>query len=231
MQHCSIPQSINFFEGIENEKKLFLATAQRCVLAKNSMIFFEGDPGNSCFYIETGMVRIFSITNTGKEPIFFLRRSGEIFGLSEVLGDGPRRANAQALIPTVLYKLESKTFDSLLAHRHVLAQRVIAVLGSRVRYLGAQISNLMTCSVKNRVIKLIISLIEDQLPDEEAWSHPVTVAQLSQDRIAAMIGSTQPTVSELLQELQREGLIVVSRQKISVPQPLLLLHCAENLTT
>ena len=222
-------QSLDFFAGIEQEKAQFLARARRCALGKNDIVFFEGDPGGACFYVESGLVRIFSITDCGKEPIYFLRRPGEMFGLSEVLDAHPRKANAQTLAPTVLHRMDAGAFDALLAESYPLARRVIAMLGYRVRYLGDQISGLMTCNVMHRLVKLLISLIYDQIPDAAAWERPVVVpVRISQGQIAAMTGSTQPTISDLLQQLQREGLLQISRRHILVLRPLQLLRKAEE---
>lgn len=157
---------------MEEQRQRFLQRAILKTLPKNDIVFFEGDTGDSCFYVASGLVRIFSITDSGKESIFFLRRPGELFGLSEVLNAFPRRANAQTLMPTELYAMPSVEFDSLLAEDYVLARRVITMLGSRVRYLGDRLSNLATGSVMSRLIKLLISLVYDLLPDAEAWAKP-----------------------------------------------------------
>ena len=154
MENLWYLQDRDFFAGLEEQRQRFLQRAILKILPKNDIVFFEGDTGDSCFYVASGLVRIFSITDSGKESIFFLRRPGELFGLSEVLNAFPRRANAQTLMPTELYAMPSVEFDSLLAEDYVLARRVITMLGSRVRYLGDRLSNLATGSVMSRLIKL-----------------------------------------------------------------------------
>ena len=206
MENLWYLQERDFFAELEEQRQRFLGRAIRKTLPKNEIVFFEGDTGDSCFYVASGLVRIFSITDSGKESIFFLRRPGELFGLSEVLNAFPRRANAQTLMPTELYVMPSGTFDSLLAEDYALARRVITMLGSRVRYLGDRLSNLATGSVMSRLIKLLISLVYDLLPDAEAWERPVALpVRISQEQLASMTGSTQPTVSDLLQKLHKAG--------------------------
>ena len=191
MENLWYLQDRDFFAGLEEQRQRFLQRAIRKTLPKNDIVFFEGDTGDSCFYVASGLVRIFSITDSGKESIFFLRRPGELFGLSEVLNAFPRRANAQTLMPTELYVMPSVEFDRLLAEDYVLARRVITMLGSRVRYLGDRLSNLATGSVMSRLIKLLISLVYDLLPDAEAWAKPVALpVRISQEQLASMTGST-----------------------------------------
>lgn len=223
----------DFFAGIEAQKRAFLQKAQRRLYQKNDIIFFEGDAGDACFYVAAGLVRIFSITTSGKESIFFLRRAGEVFGISEVLNGYPRKANAQTLTPAEIYVMRGTDFDALLEHNYPLARRVITLLGQRIRHLGDSISDLATCGVEERLIKLLIALAYDLLPDDAAWRQAVTLPlRISQGQLASMAGTTQPTVSDLLRKLQREGHISMSRRQITLCNPLELLartECTEKI--
>lgn len=220
--------SNDFFHRMPEAKQRFSEKAAHLRLGKNAIVFFEGDPGDSCYYIQTGLVRIFRLTTSGKEPIFFLRRSGDMFGLSEVMEGHPRKANAQALSPCELMRVKRDDFDDLLRDDYDMTRRVIGLLGSRIRYLGERIGHLATCSVMERLIKLLVSVAYDRLDDSQSWSKPVTLpVPLTQEQIASMTGSTQPTVNELLQSLQKEGLIEVSRKQIVICDPLLLLAKVE----
>ncbi len=219
-----------FFSGFEAQKKRFLERAVYKKYQKSDIIFFEGDAGDSCFYVASGLVRIFSITDSGKEPVFFLRRAGEIFGLSEVFNNFPRRANAQALMPTEIYSISSAQFDRLLATDYVLARRCITMLGSRVRYLCDRINGLMTSNVMSRLVSLLISLVYEELRDAEAWNKSVALpVRISQEQLAALSGSTQPTVNALLQKLQKEGLITIGTRQITIASPIQLLSYTEGL--
>jgi len=219
----------DFFVGLVAEKKAFMSLAKRRDLKKNDMVFFEDDPGDSCFYLESGLIKIFKISSDGKEPIFFLRRQGEFFGLAEVMEAKPRKANAQAITPAVLYEIGKQNFDDLLARHYPLARRAIEVLGRRLRYLGEQVENLMSCDVSTRLAKLLVYLIYDQLADEDSWERPAQIpVSLTQEQLAAMSGSTQQTVSEMLTKFQEEGLIAVFKRQITIINPLLLLHKIEK---
>lgn len=219
----------DFFEAFDAQKEKFLRVSQKMEIDKNTMIFFEEDLGDCCFYLSKGLVRIFSVSDSGKEPIFFLRRQGDLFGLSEVLGNVPRKANAQALTSCELYKIHSAELEKLLKEDYLLARRIISLLGARVRYLGDYVSNLMTCTVKIRLVKVFIALIYDSIPSAEDWNNPVTIPiKISQEQLASMTGSTQPTISDLLQELQKDGIITIARKQVCVCKPYLLLNIIES---
>ncbi|EFL86386.1 hypothetical protein HMPREF1022_01837 [Desulfovibrio sp. 6_1_46AFAA] len=216
-----------FFDGLEQEKALFLSRATRLCLKKGERLFSRGDPGDACYYMEKGLVRIFGVAGDGKEPMFFLRRTGEMFGLSEVLEGSLRMANAQTLMPSVIHVMDAAAFSAMLESRFSMARRVINVLGNRLRYCNDHICRLTSSTVRDRLLRLLLCLVCDNLPADvaaPAWQAPVRGDMpVSQEQIAAMIGSTQPTVSGVLQQLQAEGLLVVQRAHIEVLAPRRLL--------
>lgn len=86
----------------------------------------------------------------------------------------------------------------------------------------------MVCDVDKRLAKLLVHLAYEHLRSEDSWEQPVTISpSLTQEHLAAMTGSCQQTISELLKEYQEEGLLQVERRHIVVLQPLKLLAKAE----
>ena len=217
-----------FTSGMEQLRNKFLGLSIRETYAKNEIIFREGEPGNSCYYIDAGLVRIFNTSLSGKESAFFLRREEELFGLSEIFDCATRRASAQAMTPVRLYRMSSDTFADLIKDEPVLAHRCITVLGSRVRILSDQINRLTTGNVEARLIYQLISIASDHLEDESTWRSPVKLpVKVSQEHLASLTGSTQPTICEMLQQLQRIGLITVECRQITIHDPLRLIAYAD----
>lgn len=214
----------DFFGELQVEKEKFLSLATRRSLKKNEFVFYEEDPGESCFYLEKGTVKIFRVTALGKEPIFFVRKAGEMFGLAEVIDAKERKCNAQALTPCVLYEINKENFEFLLSQYHSLSRKVITVLGRRLRYLGEQIENLMVCDVTTRMLKLLFYLCSNSLIDRASFDKPIKVPiSLTQEQMASLTGSCQQTVSETLKELQQNGLIKIAKKEITLLNPLQII--------
>jgi len=219
----------DFFYCIPDVREKFIKLSNRKVFLKNEIIFFEEDTSPSCFYLEKGIVKIFKITLAGKEPIFFIRHQGEMFGLAEVVNNKMRKCNAQTLTDCVLHILHKRHFEELVKSSPEFALTVISVLGTRLRYLGEQIESLMSCSVSIRLAKLLVNLVFNQLNDPESWEHAVEIdKKLTQDQMASMTGSCQQTISGTLKAFQQEGLIEVNRRRIILLNPLALLAKAES---
>ncbi|MEW6410301.1 MAG: Crp/Fnr family transcriptional regulator [Nitrospirota bacterium] len=215
----------DFFWGLPSEKGEFISLSIQRYVKRNEFIFFEEDHGDSAFYLEKGEVKIFRISPSGKESTVFIRHTGEMFGLAEVIGGKERAANAQAITCCCLYEIKKDNFESLLSRHYPLARRVMEVLGRRLRYLGEQIENLMVCDVTTRLLKLLVYLSYHKLLDPDTWNEPITVpVRLTQEQIAAMTGSCQQTVSEILKRLEEDGLIQVSKKEITILKPAKILN-------
>ena len=207
-----------FFDGLEQEFAAFKQLAVRRRVKKNEIVFFENDRCDCSFYLDSGSVKIFRVSLHGKEPTFFIRSPGEMFGLAEVVGGERRKCSAQALTDCVLLEIGRDRFLEIMLDKPLLALRVIGVLGSRIRYLSEQLENLMTCGVPTRLLKLLLCLSHDEIA--QARGGPVDVpVRLTQGQIAAMTGSCQQTVSETLNAFEQRGLIAVSRQRIRLLDP------------
>ena len=220
-------KSSDFFVGMEKEKQAFIEKATRLAFKKREIVFVDGDCGGHCYYIESGVVRIFDIAISGKEPVLLIQKSGELFGLAEVIDGFFRTINAQVLTPAVLHKIESADFIELLKNYPEMSTRAISLLGRRIRYLGESLSNLMTCSVMERLVRTIVFIAYDAIHENGFSRGPVHLPfQLSQKQIAGMTGSTQPTINELLHELEREGLITLAGKSIIITDTESLLRKA-----
>ena len=66
----------SFFADLPELEALFTARARRLEVRKGDIIFFEGEAGDCCYYLQSGLVQIFGTTDSGKEAVFFLRTAG-----------------------------------------------------------------------------------------------------------------------------------------------------------
>lgn len=207
-----------FFDGLEREFQAFRECATRRPVKKHEIVFFENDFCTSSFYLDEGSVKIFRVSLHGKEPTFFIRSPGEMFGLAEVVGGERRKCSAQALGSCVLLEIGREEFLRLMLDHPRLARRVIEVLGRRIRYLSGQLENLMTCGVPTRLLKLLLCLCHDEIA--QAKGGPVDVpVRLTQEQIASMTGSCQQTISETLAAYEKRGFIRVARRRITLLDP------------
>jgi CRP/FNR family transcriptional regulator, cyclic AMP receptor protein len=220
----------DFFADLPAEKEDFLALSKRRDLKKNTIVFTEGDRGDHCYYLEKGSVKVFRATLDGKEPIFSVRKPGEMFGLAEIIDGNDRICTAQTLAGSVVHEIRRADFEEILARYPALAKRVMAVLGRRIRYLCEQMENLMVCDVTSRVARLLVYLSLTRLTNGKSDGEPLCVPfSLTQEDMADMTGSCQQTISETLRRLQDEGYIRLSGREITILRPSEMLRRMDQL--
>ena len=219
----------DFFTGLEQERRAFLLRSRRRALPKFAAVFDQGEPSRSCYYLEKGLVRIYGVSSQGKEPIFFMRRAGELFGLAEVLESPLRRAGAQTLTPSVLHEMDRRALEDFLDENPRAARKVICILGRRLRYLSDQVEGLMAGDVGARLAKLLLCLCAESFSGPAARQGPVAVPlRLTQGQMAAMVGSCQQTVCQFLKKFQEQGLIRGELKRITLLYPASLISRAER---
>lgn len=216
----------DFFSGLNSEKKTFISRSKKRNIKKNEFLFSQGEAGDSVFYLESGEVRISRLTPNGKESIVFIRHVGELFGLAEAIGGVARTCSAQAIAACRLYEIQRMELEELLSQHWALSRRVMEVLGGRLRYLGEQLGNVMSCDVTTRLSRLLFTLSFYKQMDSDVWNASDAIpVKLTQEQMASMIGSCQQTVSEILKQFEKEGLVRISRNRreITILKPVSLV--------
>lgn len=211
---------VDFLAGLSRaDRELFYGQAARRELRRGAVVFSEGDRALACHYIEKGVIQAHRFTADGKCPILFLRGPGDIFGLAELVNREPRNFSTRAMTPCLLYEVPESGFEALLGSP-AITRRMMAVLGRRVRYLHAQVQDFMSLGVAERLLKLFVSLSYNELHAAMPGNEPVPLPfRLTQEEMAAMIGSCQQTVSTSLKAMQNEGLIALSGRRVVLRDP------------
>ena len=113
MQNLSSFYGQDFFEGMTPQRTEFMASAQQRTLAKNDILFLEGDKSDACYYLTSGLVRIFRATSTGKEALLRIYSPGSLLGVAELSDGLPRPITAQAITPATVHVLPAEQHTAL----------------------------------------------------------------------------------------------------------------------
>lgn len=131
------------FSGLEDSLLEALAASMvERTFVKGRILFYKGSPGNSLYLVESGLVRIFVLSETGQEVTLTLQGIGECFGELALLDGAPRSTGAVAQDTTVAHTLARADFLHLLDSQPLLARRLLALLAQRLRRLTAHTGSL-----------------------------------------------------------------------------------------
>ena len=199
---------------------LILLTVEQ-VFNKGELIFKAGSPGNLVYFIETGRIKIYHLSPTGKEVLLWFCVPGEIFGLAEACQGGRRQIYAEACEPSRVLHVRQDDFTCFLERHPAASLLVNEVLSSRLRNLGNIIQSLVADDVNERVAQLIARLAANyghKTPDGDIYLS----IRLTHQEMANMIGTTRRSVTSVLGALKRLGILDVRNRHIHIHDATLL---------
>ena len=185
--------------------------------AKGNYIFQANQPNDTVYILLNGRVKIIRLATGGKELIQWFCMPGEIFGLSEDDETPYRGLYAQTLSKSDLLRIPKQDFDQLLLDHPRLALVIVKQLASRLRTLGNILLYLTSDDAQSRFVKLIRRL-SACYGRHEGKAVYIDV-HLTHQEMADMIGVCRQTVSSMLGEYKRAGILTSDRKGIHIQKP------------
>ena len=195
-------------------RRLLLNIAQVKTVMKGQTIHRTGDKPTGFYGIAEGRVRIFQPGKDGNELLLALLTPGTWFGEISLFDGLPRTHDAVAETHTTLAFIPTASFHALLEQHPALYPHFTRLLCSRVRSAFQFIDSSATLNLAQQLVRRLLMLTSGY-----GQHHPqagVTEVKISQESLARMINSSRQTVNQLLQQLQREGLLVVRYGKVVI---------------
>jgi len=199
-----------YLHGLEEQALEDLAEKTHLLsYANEESIIHEGQPGPGLFIIQSGRVKIYKGSPTGREMIINVLGDGESFNEVPVFDQRENPASVAALVETRLWLVDAEALRALISDHPRAARQIIINLAQNLRMLVDKVAELSFYTVTARLARLLQQLPESQLegsgPD-----------RLTQDELAARVGTVREVASRSLKELENDGVIAVQRGKIKI---------------
>ena len=182
--------------------------------SRKSIVFHEGDHGDTLYIIKGGRVKIAKVAIDGREKTLTILQPGDFFGEMAIFDNMPRSATAEAIDNDVrLFGLNKKDFERLIHEFPSIALRIMKDLTRRIRQINQQVEDLAFKDVHGRVSSTLFQLLETE---EDIAGQTLTRLRMTHQDLANMVGSSRETVTRALNRLQNEGIIAISHQQIQI---------------
>jgi CRP/FNR family cyclic AMP-dependent transcriptional regulator len=169
----------------------------------NRIIYRQGDPADSVFYLRRGKVQHAVTSPQGKEAIVALLGEGDFFGEGGLAGQPLRIATATAITDCTLVKIEKAVMARMLHEQHDISEMFITHLLSRsLRYEEDLIDQLFNSSEK-RLARILLLLAHF---GKEGRSESV-LPRVNQEHLAQMVGTTRSRVSHFMNKFKKLGFV------------------------
>jgi CRP-like cAMP-binding protein len=169
----------------------------------NQVIFSQGDPADSVFYIQGGKVKLSVASARGKKGVVGIPEQGDFFGEGCLAGQPLRVAGATAMGKATIVRVDKATMVGVLQREPDFAKLFIAYLLSRNVRLEEDLVDQLFNSTEKRLARLLLLLAHF---GKEGKPEPV-IANLSQETLASMVGTTRSRVSHFMNRFRRLGFV------------------------
>lgn len=189
--------------------------------ARGMIIFHKGSIGQTLYLIASGRVRIFLLSETGREISIDILIPGDCFGELALLDNLPRSAGALAMERTVTYTLHRDEFWRLLDAHPTLAVPMLALMSKRLRAMIDYTEHLAFTDVQGRVAAKLLDLAEhfgekSGQAEGRGGAAIEILLPLTQGELATWVASSRESVNKVLGVFRDQGLIRLDGQRILI---------------
>ena len=170
---------------------------------KEQIVFSQGDPADSVFYIQRGKVKVTVVSEQGKEAVVAILGTNDFFGEGCLAGQTLRIATVTAMTESIIMRLEKSAIIRVIHQEPTFSEMFIAhLLGRTIRVEADLVDQLFNSSEKRlaRLLLLLANFGKDGKPEP-------MIAKISQETLAEMIGTTRSRVSFFMNRFRKLGFI------------------------
>ncbi len=153
-------------------------------------------------------------TVDGQDVVLDFLGPGEHFGSLAELGDAAYREDVTAHTHACILYTTADDFNALLRQYPAVTLATLGIVASRLRTAHSMIEQLSAYPVEHRVAATLLHLARKR--GSEGRQGLLIDIPLSRQDIADMTGATVETVSRVMSQFRRDGLIDSGRRWISV---------------
>ena len=188
---------------------------------KNQVLFSEGEPARTLYFICQGQVKIYRTSPDGREQILhFLLRDGDPMAVVPFLDGGPYPATAEVVETSEIASLHFDDFSRIASQHPSILFAILRVLAGRLRQAQEEITSLSLKNVTARLSGRLLELADrhgEPVPDGVMINLP-----LNRQELGSLVGTSRETVTRLLHQFQREGVLRIEGSTITILKPELL---------
>ncbi|MBC7320398.1 Crp/Fnr family transcriptional regulator [bacterium] len=172
---------------------------------KGEVIILQDTRVDGLYIVVNGSVRISRLSEDGRVKVLAILSAGDIIGEMSILDEELASATAEALEDSRLLFIKREDFQGILLKYPIITLSIAQILVKRLRLADEEIENLAFYSVRSRVIKTLIELVNRY---GEKTSRGLKISfKFTHQELADMVGSSRETVSRIISTLEKEQLI------------------------
>ena len=215
VDHAQALAKVPIFAGLTGPEVAFLAQrASPRHFSPGETVFTEGEPCAGLYVVESGHIRIFKSSASGREQVLSIDGPGSSVAELPVFDGGNYPASVSAVDDATLLFVSKQDFQALCMAHPQVALKVLRVVGARLRRLVGIIEELSFTTVRHRLASYLLRLARAQ--GIRAVDGVEVTLPVSNQELASQIGTVRELVSRNLSRFQSEGLVKIDGRNLVI---------------
>ena len=202
-----MPPIHSLLSGLPDHLSAALFTGAKPIQRKaDQALFLAGDPGDGCYRVEDGLLKVTMVSRSGTERILAFLGTRAIVGELSMIDGRPRSASVVTVRAAKLSFLSRTAFEDFANKHPEIYKSLVTLLASRLRETDAVVAAGSFLPLRGRVACTLLELAQDF--GQDVGSGRVVIRQkIGQSDLAAMAGIARENVSRILNDWKRRKLV------------------------
>lgn len=183
----------------------FFQTSKIHSYRKRTLIFHPNDSQSMVFYIKSGYVRVYLISEEGEELTLTLLKPKDFFPLSYAINNKANPYHIEAITPLELWKVPQEHFLQFIKSDPEVLYELTTHILVKFDNVLSRVENLLFCNANVKVAAALVMCARGFGEDHEG--NTLVKVPLTHRDIAALIGITRETTSLEMKKLEKQGLL------------------------
>lgn len=191
--------------------------------APRKKVFSQGDPADAVFYLKRGKLKLTVVSKQGKQAVLAILDEGSFVGEGcLVAGRQVRLATVTAIERCTLVRFQKQAMIRLLREERGFSKAFTDYLLSRTIRVQEDLVDHIFNSSEKRLARILLLMAQFGKPGKP---QPI-IPKLSQETLAAMVGTTRPRINHFMTKFRELGFIRYDKDRLDVHSSLLsvVLH-------
>jgi len=194
---------------------------------KNEIIDLPFNEKERIYFLKQGSIKLIKVNDDGNELLLDILQKGDLFGDLNLEKDSERNeffkvVSDEAIICTFF----RENLEEVMQKKPDFALNYIKLVGFNFKKIQNSYRNILFKDAKTRLLLLLNIIIEKDSSPNSTYILPKYLTQ--KDR-AQLICTTRQTIISLFKELEKDGVIRYSQNKIIIQDIKMIKNIAENV--
>ena len=199
--HKSCVSLVPIFNHLEdNQMNEIVETIKPGKYKKGEIIYSAGDSSDSLYIVNMGRIRIFRLSESGKEQLVRILEVGDFTGELALFSESTHESYAQAMEYTEVCMINRRDLQNFLIRYPSISLKILSEFSSRLEKSERQTTRVSTEKVETRIALFLAECVDKNKSME--FTLP-----MSKKDLASYLGTTPETISRKLTDFEDAGYI------------------------